>query len=178
MCPRIVDTGLRTIEEKLRAIGFYSKNRYEWCIADCAAAISNITSVTLYDTLGAEAMEAMLEETQLRAIVCSAEHVESFLKFAKKSQLQHLIYFDHLSQNVLDEVAAAGLKITRFEDAIKEGQEQLGDNDDFCDVAPKPESIFTVCYTSGSTGRAKGALLPNRGFLASASNIDLFDANF
>jgi long-chain acyl-CoA synthetase len=37
---------------KLKLVGVYSKNRYEWFLADWAFALFGITNVPLYDTLG------------------------------------------------------------------------------------------------------------------------------
>lgn len=36
----------------MKLIGIYSKNRYEWFVADWACVQFGITSVPLYDTLG------------------------------------------------------------------------------------------------------------------------------
>jgi hypothetical protein len=47
LCPK-----LQTEEGAFRFLTLYAKNREEWCATDIATAISGITSVTLYDTLG------------------------------------------------------------------------------------------------------------------------------
>jgi long-chain acyl-CoA synthetase len=56
MCPEVVSE-----EGALRFIGIFSKNREEWAITDFACMISGITSVPLYDTLGQEAIEYILD---------------------------------------------------------------------------------------------------------------------
>lgn len=40
---------------KLNFIGIYSKNSIRYCVVDIACGIYNLTSVPIYDTLGAEA---------------------------------------------------------------------------------------------------------------------------
>jgi long-subunit acyl-CoA synthetase (AMP-forming) len=37
---------------KMKFIGIYSKNRYEWFVTDWACVLFGITTVPLYDTLG------------------------------------------------------------------------------------------------------------------------------
>ena len=37
---------------KMKLIGIFSKNRYEWIIADIACMLYGLTIVPLYDTLG------------------------------------------------------------------------------------------------------------------------------
>lgn len=48
---------------EFRTIALYAKNREEWVITDLACAMTNITTVTLYDTLGRESLEFILDQT-------------------------------------------------------------------------------------------------------------------
>lgn len=45
-----------------RMIGIYAKNSFEWMLTDLGCAISNITSVTLYDTLGADSTDYIINQ--------------------------------------------------------------------------------------------------------------------
>jgi long-subunit acyl-CoA synthetase (AMP-forming) len=38
--------------QKLKFIGIYSKNRYEWFLTDWACILFGITTIPLYETLG------------------------------------------------------------------------------------------------------------------------------
>lgn len=51
-----------------RMMGIYAKNSHEWMITDLALAMSNITSVTLYDTLGAESTQYIINQCELSTI--------------------------------------------------------------------------------------------------------------
>ena len=58
LCPKIkFDDG------EFRTIALYAKNREEWVITDLGCALTGITTVTLYDTLGKESLEYILEQT-------------------------------------------------------------------------------------------------------------------
>ena len=48
-------------EGKFRFLGLYSKNREEWVTTDIACMLNGVTSVPLYDTLGKESMEYILD---------------------------------------------------------------------------------------------------------------------
>jgi long-chain acyl-CoA synthetase len=48
-------------EGKFRFLGLYSKNREEWVTTDIACMLCGVTSVPLYDTLGKESMEYILD---------------------------------------------------------------------------------------------------------------------
>ncbi len=56
LCPKIqFDDGI------FRTVGLYAKNREEWVISDLGCAMTAITTVTLYDTLGQESIEYILD---------------------------------------------------------------------------------------------------------------------
>lgn len=57
LCPYIcTEEGL-----ELRTIALYAKNREEWVVSDFGCMLTNITVVTLYDTLGKESIEYILD---------------------------------------------------------------------------------------------------------------------
>jgi long-chain acyl-CoA synthetase len=47
---------------EFRTVALYSKNREEWIITDLGCALTAITTVTLYDTLGKESLEFILDQ--------------------------------------------------------------------------------------------------------------------
>ena len=46
---------------ELRTVALYAKNREEWVIIDLACVLAGFTAVTLYDTLGKESLEYILD---------------------------------------------------------------------------------------------------------------------
>lgn len=63
----------------MRFMGLYFKNRPEWVVSDIACALSGITSVPFYGTLGMESIKQILEDTRLEILLCSVEKVPSIL---------------------------------------------------------------------------------------------------
>lgn len=55
LCPKI-----KTEDGTFSCIGLYSKNREEWIITDLGSVLTGITVVTLYDTLGKESIDYIL----------------------------------------------------------------------------------------------------------------------
>jgi long-chain acyl-CoA synthetase len=120
LCPREVDPELRSIDEKLRVIGIYSKNRYEWALLDCAAALSNITSVTLYDTLGRDSTQHIIEQCNLRTIACSVENVKRLVQLKSEKmvpELTTLIYFGSESLR-MTEAEDLGINLISFDEVV------------------------------------------------------------
>lgn len=58
-----------------RFISLYAKNREEWVVTDMACILSGLTSVTLYDTLGKDSIEYILDQTSIKTIFCSADKI-------------------------------------------------------------------------------------------------------
>lgn len=55
LCPK-----LQTPEGEFRFLSLYAKNREEWVITDLGCILSAISVVTLYDTLGKESIDYIL----------------------------------------------------------------------------------------------------------------------
>ena len=47
-------------DRKLKVVGIFSKNNAQWVTIDIACMLGDITSVTLYDTLGEQATEFII----------------------------------------------------------------------------------------------------------------------
>ena len=50
-------------KEKMKFIGIYSKNRWEWLVADIACILYGLTIIPLYDTLGVDNLTYCLEHS-------------------------------------------------------------------------------------------------------------------
>ena len=147
----------------LRFIGIHSKNSKEWIITDI-----NYVSMPLYDTLGEEAIDHMLEETQLTTIFLTADLIKKHAKrirdartSGKKIYLETLVVMDEDMITEQDRKELEGIKHFTFSQLLEEGRKiKL----DFPKV--KPEDITCFSYTSGTTGAPKGAMLSNRNLLS------------
>lgn len=64
----------------MKLMGIYSKNRYEWILADQACLHFGIVMVPLYDTLGIENLSYCLNLTQVTSLFVSADTVKILLK--------------------------------------------------------------------------------------------------
>ena len=77
---------------------------------DLAAMLTCVTVVTLYETLGRESIEHIMNQTKVQAIACAADKVPSLALTKKNGALPHLrtiVYFDSLKegdQEAADEV--------------------------------------------------------------------------
>lgn len=83
----------------IRFIALYAKNREEWCVTDFSCILSGVTVVTLYDTLGKDSLEYILDQTYIKTCVLSADNLKNILELKKEGKiplLTHAIYFDEV----------------------------------------------------------------------------------
>jgi long-chain acyl-CoA synthetase len=77
-------------------VALYSKNREEWAISDFACLQTAITTVTLYDTLGKDSIEYILDQCLIKTVICQADKVKNIINLKKEGKIQsvsHIIYF-------------------------------------------------------------------------------------
>lgn len=147
-----------------RALGIYSVNRPEWTMSEYACYRQGIFIVALYDTLGAEAIEYIVNQTDMEYIVASADKLANITRL--KAQLPTIktviIMDDAVDPTAKQNAESAGLQVYTFNEVEKLGEGVTEETE-----LPKPEDIATICYTSGTTGVPKGAVLTQANCVAS-----------
>ena len=66
----------------LRLIGVLSKNREEYLELDLACTLYNINMIAIYDTLGADAVEHIFNQTELSTVFCSQDFIEKLIMYS------------------------------------------------------------------------------------------------
>lgn len=59
LCPKVTFADEGNLE--ICCLAIYAKNREEWVVTDFACILSGVTTVTLYDTLGKDSIEHILD---------------------------------------------------------------------------------------------------------------------
>ncbi|KAJ2004823.1 medium-chain fatty acid-CoA ligase faa2 [Coemansia thaxteri] len=157
-------------EQDQEALGIYSINRAEWLLAEIAGFRSRRFSVALYDTLGAESIEFIMNHANVSVIVCSIDKVPKLLKLKDQMpRLKAIISMDEFAEHGKN---PASLPFTI--NSVRVLHEWAGSKDvallDMAQVVelgkahpttprpPKPDDLCTICYTSGTTGKPKGVM--------------------
>merc|ERR1739848_379921 len=148
-------------------IGVFEANSPEWFLAMQACNRVNAACVPLYDTLGENAVEYILNHAECKAVFVSGAKLANLLKSTGKMQTVKLIvYWGDASPE--DEAALASLKIKTksFTQLLDAGAK-----------APKPGNkaksadIATIMYTSGTTGNPKGVILPHSALVSELAAV-------
>lgn len=148
---------------KLRFLGVYAKNSYNYLIQDFGCIMHNIVSVPIYDTLGEEATIFAFENTLMETLCLTVSHFENMIKFKKTGKLPVLKNFiildeENLGEGARESAEQAGIKLYTWSDIMEQGRKSQ-----ISEWSPvKDEDVYCFSYTSGTTGTPKGAMLTHK----------------
>ncbi|KAK4990270.1 medium-chain fatty acid-CoA ligase faa2 [Elasticomyces elasticus] len=136
----------------------------------------SLFTVSIYDTLGPDTTEYILNHATLTCVCTSLAHIPVLLKLAPRCpNLKLIISLDPLSSgselpgtskaDLLNALAAdLGIRIVYLRDV-----EALGEASPQRTNPPQPTDIVTINYTSGTTGNPKGVVLTHANAVAATS---------
>ncbi|CAK4628752.1 hypothetical protein LEN26_018529 [Aphanomyces euteiches] len=141
----------------------YMKNSAEWIVAQYGAMYCGAFCVALYDTLGADSTEFILNQTLATTVVCTtAEFSNVLLAKSATPTLEFVVLAD--AQAIMESQAAsakaAGVRIYTMGEIEAIGSEFPSEP-----FMPTLEDIYCLIYTSGTTGNPKGVPLTHRNVL-------------
>ncbi|ELU37014.1 long-chain-fatty-acid-CoA ligase [Rhizoctonia solani AG-1 IA] len=146
-------------EPKLQTVGIWSGNRPEWQVIDLALHAYGKVGVSLYDTLGPDSVEYIINHAELSIVFTTASHLTQLVAItAKCPVLKVIVSIDKISEQTRNTfstwAAERGVRITTLEDI-----EELGAQNLIAPFSPDPKSVVSICYTSGTTNVPKGVVL-------------------
>ena len=169
LCPQVTSNN----GETFKFLGIYSRNNEQWVIGELGCHANSVTVVTIYDTLGDNAMEYIFNQTQLTSLLIESKGLNKILLLARASRLaklKNLIIIDYQQEsNEIKELKQLGLSIYSYEEILSKGKDSV------IHLSPaQPDTICIVCYTSGATGAPKGAMIPHKALL---SEVEILTAS-
>ena len=169
-------------DTKMRFMGIYSRNREEWLVGSFGCQMDSIAIVTLYDTLGINSIEYILNQTELTTIIAETKNFEKIItikesnKFGKVKNIISLKCNDEdpkLEGNI-KKLESLGLTIIPYETIIETGKKCVEEKDEEIInrkyEKSKPDSVFLICYTSGTVDNPKGAMVTQHSLIL-ATNV-------
>ncbi|KAJ3376743.1 Long chain acyl-CoA synthetase 7 peroxisomal [Entophlyctis sp. JEL0112] len=153
-------------------LGVYSVNNPEYAIADYGGHRFSLTLVALYDTLGPETSEFILNHSEIPILLVTMDKLAILVGIVPKCpKLKAIVIMDGniAKSNELSAYLtlakqtfhAYGVKLFLFSEI-----EEIGKNNVISPRLPKPDDVATISYTSGTTGNPKGAMVLHKNIVA------------
>ncbi|KAK7257906.1 hypothetical protein RIF29_32225 [Crotalaria pallida] len=148
--------------------GIYGSNCPQWIMAMEACNSYAVTYVPLYDTLGPNAVEFIINHAEVSIAFVQETKIPSVLKCLDRcsSNLKTIVSFGCVSITQKKEAEELGASCFSWGEFL-----QLGNLDQDLPLKRKT-NICAIMYTSGTTGEPKGVIIKNEAFIAEVLSVD------
>ncbi|KAI8809314.1 hypothetical protein BJ742DRAFT_805837 [Cladochytrium replicatum] len=173
-------------------IGVYGFNRLEWVLTDIAMHAYSLVNVAVFDTLGAESLQYIINHAELAILVTTSEKVPNIVNLVTEGKVPTLKVVI-LMDNDMDAPAPAsagtgaisrgnalrswadqvGIKLFSVTEVMQSGQKHPRSH-----RPPAPTDVLALSYTSGTTGNPKGATLTHRNLTSVSGGTRMLGFDF
>lgn len=164
-CARAISKlGLRPGEDM---IGIFSVNNYEYDVAILGGYYLNLANVSLYDTLGEEAVEHINNEAELQVVFVQNVAKMQMLLNIKTPSLKTVVIMEKCGE--IPATDRDDIAVMSFESFM-----ESGGSDELKSVPPTSDDLATLNYTSGTTGMPKGVMLTHKALMTAGVGVGKF----
>ncbi|XXG95979.1 long-chain fatty acid-CoA ligase [Hypoxylon texense] len=169
-----VGAGLRKLGlESGEVLHIFATTSANWLCMAHGCASQSITIATAYDTLGPDAVEYSLTQTNAKAMYTDPHLLKTAGRPLKNAEnVKYLIYNDSTNMPVSDKeiedfkASHSQLTILSYSELVA-----LGESNPIDPVPPKASDLCCIMYTSGSSGTPKGVPITHEGIVAGITGL-------
>ncbi|KAI1106552.1 long-chain-fatty-acid-CoA ligase [Jackrogersella minutella] len=169
-----VGAGLRKLGlEPGDVLHIFATTSANWLCMAHGCASQSITIATAYDTLGSDAVEYSLTQTNAKAMYTDPHLLKTTSRPLKNAEdVKFLIYNDSTNMPISDKEledfkpSNSHLTILSYTELVALGEANPTDP-----VPPKATDLSCIMYTSGSSGTPKGVPITHEGIVAGITGL-------
>jgi long-chain acyl-CoA synthetase len=168
--PAPISTDLYQCKDPCR-VALFENTCSDWMVAAIGSFTQACTVVTVYATLGIDAVVEAVQDNAIRAIVLNQKDVGRVAEMCKKMPtLTHIIYTNDLvtPNTTFTPPTIKGVTIVSFDAFCESGNVQA-----YPPTPPAADTCAVVMYTSGSTGKPKGVIITHRQVVSIAAAAEI-----
>jgi len=160
-------------------VGIYGKNCPSWIWCQIAASALGVTTVPLYDTLGSNAVEYVINHAELSVVFVELDNVNNVVEVMKSGKcpmLRKVVLFGR-----------EGLQNSRVGQHPSIQSEGFLSINTLIEESPADESklspgdlkdLFVIMYTSGTTGQPKGVMILNQSVVSAVHGAHRYFSHY
>ncbi|KAK6034903.1 hypothetical protein COOONC_27593, partial [Cooperia oncophora] len=154
--------------QKNDKIILFAETREEWMTTALACFKSCLPVVTVYATLGDEAVEYALREVDAKTVFTSEILLPKVSKAIKNgADVKNVIYFPSPDPATDHKHDDESVQMLSFEDLLNKGTVSFRNRTIY--AKELTEDIAVIMYTSGTTGNPKGVMISHENILAAVA---------
>uniref|UniRef100_A0A8C5A1P8 Long-chain-fatty-acid--CoA ligase n=1 Tax=Gadus morhua TaxID=8049 RepID=A0A8C5A1P8_GADMO len=147
----------KTLDQQYRGLTMSCVFSFQWTITEMACYTYSLVAVPLYDTLGTDAIDYIIDQASISTVFCDVpDKVRLILGCVAEKQhsVKTLVVMEPVDSELVAQGLTCGIQILSLAHI-----EDLGKAHYAKPAPPKPDDLALVCFTSGTTGNPKGAML-------------------
>lgn len=150
-------------------VAIFADTRAEWQIALQGCFRRNATVVTIYSSLGEEALCHSLNETEVSTVICGHKELKKLIDIS--GQLDTVKRVICMNDEGMSKEISLAEKSTQWTISSFADVEKMGRENPVTANMPLPADIAVIMYTSGSTGMPKGVMMTHGNVLSTCSAV-------